>query len=570
MGNVAGTLRRRLVVWGVVVTWAVGGVVGLEGYRMITLTVRREAVARVEDAVRVARRLIDAEFERMSPGDEGVVRAAPAEVAASPALASLAAGARERGAAHGFALFERGLCIASARREGSDGEVTVTVRPLRGENRLPDRIRDIVFGSVGEGRAIAATLTIFERDVRIATNVVTAGGERAVGTRASPEVARRVLDEGLPWNDRARVLERWTIASYQPVRSADGAVVGMLYAGLDEAPYVAAGRRDIALFLASIAALTMLVTGLVLWYGTRITLPLSDLTSAASALASGVPRPIEVDASDPEEIRTLGETFNLMAGQISSRTRDLEASREAARKALDDYLEVLGFVAHELKSPLASAKMQLQLIDGGYAGQLPEAMKRPMAGLRRAVDYASEVAHSFNQLSRAESEGFAARPREIPDFAAEVVRPAVADCEGAAAPRGMTLSVEGEAGPAHADPDLMRVVMDNLVGNAVKYGREGTTVRIALRRVPGRLRVEVRNDGVGVRREDVPRLFTKFYRAHDPATATAKGTGVGLYLVRRFAELHGGATGVEGEYGSWVTFWFEIPSADAGRRPVLG
>jgi len=561
--KVAGTLSRKLVAWGVVLTWAVGGVVGLEGYRLIALTVHREAEARVGDAVRVARRLIEAEFDSMAPGDEGVVRVATDELAGVPVLASLARSARDRGGAHGFVLLERGLCIAAARRDGASGDVTVTVRPLRGENRLPDRIRDIVFGSVGEGRAISATLTIFERDVRIATNVVTARGERAVGTRASSVVAHRVLDEGLPWNDRARVLDRWTIASYQPVRSVQGDVVGMLYAGLDEAPYVAEGHRNIVLFLTSIGVLTLLVTGLVWWFGRRITRPLTELTSAASALASGAPRPIEVDASDPEEIRALGDTFNRMADQIQLRTNDLEASREEARKALDDYLEVLGFVAHELKSPLASAKMQLQLIDGGFTGAVPEPMKRPLAGLRRAVDYGSEVAQSFNQLSRAEGEGFAARPRDVADFVAEVVRPAVADIEGAAAARGMTFAIEGGSDAARADTDLMRVVMDNLVGNAVKYGREGTTIRIAVRRAGGRLRVEVRNKGVGVSPENIPRLFGKFYRVHDPATTTTKGTGVGLYLVRRFVGLHGGSVGVEGEYGSWISFWFEIPSPEA-------
>lgn len=547
------------MLWGIVLTWAVGGVVGLEGYRLIARTARREAEARVEDAVRVARRLIEADFDRMAPGDEGVVRVPPGEVAGAPPLTALASSARDGAVARGFVLLERGLCLAAARRNPADGAVTVTLRPLGGENRLPDRIRDIVFGPSGAGQPVAATITIFERDVRIATNVVTVRGERAVGTRASAEVSRRVLGEGLAWNDRARVLDRWTIASYQPIRSAGGEVVGMFYAGLDEAPYVAQGRRNIALFLDSIAVLSLLVSGLVWWFGRRIARPLTELTSASSALAAGAPRPIVVAPSDPEEIRTLGETFNRMADQIQARTRELEASREKAQKALDDYMEVLGFVAHELKSPLAGAKMQLELIDGGFTGEIPEAMKRPLAGLGRAVDYGNEVAQSFNQLSRAESEGFTAHPRDLADFTSAVVRPAVADCEAAAAARGMTIAIEGEAGPAHADPDLMRVVMDNLVGNAVKYGRENGTVRITVRRDTHGLRVAVRNDGVGVSAENIPKLFTKFYRVHDRATTTTKGTGVGLYLVRRFVELHGGKVGVEGEYGSWVTFWFEIP-----------
>ena len=111
---------------------------------------------------------------------------------------------------------------------------------------------------------------------------------------------------------------------------------------------------------------------------------------------------------------------------------------------------------------------------------------------------------------------------------------------------------------AVCDPDLLRVVLDNLLGNAVKYGREGTEVLVSVRRDGVRLRVEVRNAGVGVAPDKIPSLFQKFYRIHDPALMAAKGTGVGLYLVRRFVELHGGRVGVEGEYGKWITFWFEI------------
>jgi hypothetical protein len=126
--------------------------------------------------------------------------------------------------------------MAAGHFDPASGSTTVLLRELRGQNRLPDQIRDVVFGAASKGQPVRATLTIFERDVRIATNVVTPLGERAIGTRASPEVARRVLVEGLPWNDRAKVLERWTIASYEPIRSAGGEVVGMLYEGVGVAP----------------------------------------------------------------------------------------------------------------------------------------------------------------------------------------------------------------------------------------------------------------------------------------------------------------------------------------------
>ena len=186
-------------------------------------------------------------------------------------------------------------------------------------------------------------------------------------------------------------------------------------------------------------------------------------------------------------------------------------------------------------------------------------MKRPIAAMGRALDYGLEVVHSFNQLSRAEGEGFNAKLVDIEDFGEEVVRPAMADFESQASARGMKLTLEAEAKRLRGDPDLLRVVMDNLIGNAIKYGREGSTVRISTRQAGNGMRVEVYNEGIGVEPDKIGKLFQKFYRVHDPKTKLTKGTGVGLYLVRRFVELQGGVVGVESEYGAWIKFWFQIP-----------
>jgi signal transduction histidine kinase len=101
--------------------------------------------------------------------------------------------------------------------------------------------------------------------------------------------------------------------------------------------------------------------------------------------------------------------------------------------------------------------------------------------------------------------------------------------------------------------------MDNLLGNAIKYGQEGTEVKVVLRRGPRSMRVGVRNEGVGVAKERYGELFEKFSRIQDPRLKTRKGTGVGLYLARKIVELHGGTIGVEGEEDRWIQFWFELP-----------
>ena len=149
---------------------------------------------------------------------------------------------------------------------------------------------------------------------------------------------------------------------------------------------------------------------------------------------------------------------------------------------------------------------------------------------------------------------------DIEEFGNEVVRPAMADLESQASARGMKLTLEAEAKRLRGDPDLLRVVMDNLIGNAIKYGREGSTVRISTRQAENAMRVEVFNEGIGVAPDKIGNLFQKFYRVHDPLTKLTKGTGVGLYLVRWFVELQGGRVGVESEYGAWIKFWFQIPS----------
>ena len=359
-------LSHRLILWGIIMTWVIGGVVGVQGYRLITRTAHREAEARVQDAIRVAFRLIQTEMDRLPTNEKRIEMGSESETASSPSLAALVRSTRKHGSAKGFVLLNRGLCLASGKFDRSTGAANVVVLPLSGENRLPDQIRDFVFGSGSNSGTPQATITIFEKDIRIATNVVTAQGERAIGTRASPEVVARVLGHGLPWNDRARVLDRWMIASYEPIKSEDGEVLGMVYAGLDEAPYSAQARRDAVQFLISIAALSLLVSFLVWWFARQVTRPLGTLTTAATALGVGSPELIAVNSSDPKEIQVLGETFNRMAKQICTRTTELEASREKAQKALDDYLEVLGFVAHELKSPLAGARAQLMMINEGY------------------------------------------------------------------------------------------------------------------------------------------------------------------------------------------------------------
>jgi signal transduction histidine kinase len=154
------------------------------------------------------------------------------------------------------------------------------------------------------------------------------------------------------------------ITDYQPIRSIDGEILGMLYVGLDEAPYVAQGERNIIRFLTFILGLTLVISAGGWYVGKGLAAPLTKLTGASAALGLGDRGRIEAVTRDPEEIRVLTETFNRMADQIHAKTAALEASNLRVKKALDDYMEVLGFVAHELKSPVADALINTSGLTG--------------------------------------------------------------------------------------------------------------------------------------------------------------------------------------------------------------
>jgi signal transduction histidine kinase len=160
--------------------------------------------------------------------------------------------------------------------------------------------------------------------------------------------------------------------------------------------------------------------------------------------------------------------------------------------------------------------------------------------------------------------------RVLTDFAREVAALAADDLASEALQRRMPVKIEGGPASAWGDPDLLRVVLDNLIGNAVKYGEEGTGVLVTLCPIGAGLRVEVTNHGIGIPSDRFSELFEKFHRLQDPRLRSRKGTGVGLCLVKRIVELHGGTVGVEGEYGKRIRFWFELPPPPelGGRNPV--
>lgn len=557
-------LRSQLLVYGVALTWLVGVTIALFGFFRISRAIRDEVNAHVRDMVLTAAQLL--EDERSWVDQRGVAegwtgitrRTCSLPELDDPELRALAAEALLPGRAVDVVFRPKtGLFLVCIERDGDD-QLTITQCPLRGAHHLTDHLRDQVF-SPGDPKGERATVTIFEGPRRVATNVRKQDGARAVDTVVSEPVARRVLEQGEPFNGRAWVVNRFVITCYVPIRTRTGEIVGMLYAGIDEEPYLARGRAALYAFLSVILVVTVLVSFLAVWLGRRLTRPLTELTSAARTLADGRIEPHREAPRSPEEIRILAESFAAMADRVVQRTEALESSREEAHEALESYLEVLAFVAHELKSPIAGAMTALELIDQGYVGEVPDGMRPTLVKLRRYLSRGLDMAVNFTYLSRAESRGFTVQKTGSDSIRTDLLEPAVADFADEAKRCDMPVSIEGDA-PISADPALLRIVFDNLIGNAVKYGEPGTPITIRVDRADGRVRVAIRNRGVGIEERHHREIFLKFSRVDDKRLRGRRGSGVGLYLSHLIVDLHGGEISITGEYGEWVEFTVDLPA----------
>src|SRR5258708_21100728 len=113
------------------------------------------------------------------------------------------------------------------------------------------------------------------------------------------------------------------------------------------------------------------------------------------------------------------------------------------------------------------------------------------------------------------------------------------------------------------DQPRFKQVLVNLVSNAIKYSNKEGVITVAVRRFVNEIEVEVRDQGLGIKPEDLARLFHAFQQGKN-ARGSAEGTGLGLVITKRLVELHGGQISVESEWGKGSTFRFRIPMVVAG------
>jgi len=258
------------------------------------------------------------------------------------------------------------------------------------------------------------------------------------------------------------------------------------------------------------------------------------------------------------------EEVSQLKGYANAVAAGLERARVTERMAAieNNKTQFLNLASHELRGPVTVIRGYVSMLESGMFGQLNERGLKAASVMAAKVSEMNELIEEMIEAARLEEGGVTLRAvasdlREIVRSAIEVVSPLLDSRHR------LEVDMPERRVRVNIDRDRTRTIVANLLSNAIKYSPEGGTITCQVRARAGLAKVSIADEGIGIPRDGMATLFTRFGRIITPETEHLKGTGLGLFLARQLARLQGGDITVASVEGEGSTFTLQLPLAAA-------
>src|SRR5258706_4068906 len=276
------------------------------------------------------------------------------------------------------------------------------------------------------------------------------------------------------------------------------------------------------------------------------------LEKASRKLAAG-DLSARVPVQGQDEVAALAAAFNQMALQLEaadSKQRELEHLRS----------DLIAWVGHDLQTPLASIRAILEALGDGVVED-PESVRRYLQTAQRDVRSLSLLIDDLFQMAQIDAGGL--RLELAPSSLSDLISDTLESFSALATHQQVTLegSAEADVDPVRMDTPRIGRVLNNLVGSALRHTPAGGRVQVRARRAAPEVEVVVADSGEGIRAEDIPHIFERFYRGEKSRSRATGGAGLGLAIARGIIEAHGGRIWVESAQGCGARICFTLPAS---------
>ncbi|MBL8130758.1 MAG: GAF domain-containing protein [Anaerolineae bacterium] len=298
------------------------------------------------------------------------------------------------------------------------------------------------------------------------------------------------------------------------------------------------------------------------WVQSRLYVPIRTRRVALGMIVLDSSLANAFSAVEAERVLAIADLASAVIGSLIDRQRrlqiekDLRQALERERVLAEVRSQVGVTISHEFRTPLAVIQSSAEMLER-YEGRLESGRRAELfSNILRQIGYMAQMIENIMLISQADTSGLAAKPRtlDLVEFCETVAQ----DMQRLAGEHHtIVFSHRGSLEWARLDPYLLRRILVNLLGNAIKYSPRAGTVLFDLAAEDDRVVITVSDQGIGIPPEDIEVIFETFRRASN--AGMIPGSGVGLALVRRAVELHGGIISVTSRLGEGTTFTIRMP-----------